>query len=182
MKNIIIIIIVLIVLVGGAVFFMGTGKKAEAPIENTPPISTDNNQNNSQVACTMEAKLCPDGSYVGRTGPKCEFSACPTVKNTNTNTDTTSPTVKEFTVSGQNFSFTPSLITVAKGDKVKITFNNVNGFHNFKIDEFGVASPQKQSPDTEVLEFTADKVGSFQYYCSVGSHRAMGMWGTLKVE
>lgn len=30
-----------------------------------------------QVFCTMEAKLCPDGSYVGRTGPKCEFTACP---------------------------------------------------------------------------------------------------------
>ena len=29
------------------------------------------------VICTMEAKLCPDGSYVGRTGPKCEFSVCP---------------------------------------------------------------------------------------------------------
>lgn len=29
------------------------------------------------VACTMDAKMCPDGSYVGRTGPKCEFSACP---------------------------------------------------------------------------------------------------------
>jgi len=28
-------------------------------------------------ACTMEAKLCPDGSYVGRTGPNCEFSPCP---------------------------------------------------------------------------------------------------------
>lgn len=29
-------------------------------------------------ACTMEAKLCPDGSYVGRTGPNCEFAECPT--------------------------------------------------------------------------------------------------------
>lgn len=29
-------------------------------------------------ACTMEAKLCPDGeTYVGRTGPNCEFAACP---------------------------------------------------------------------------------------------------------
>lgn len=25
----------------------------------------------------MEAKLCPDGSSVGRTGPKCEFAKCP---------------------------------------------------------------------------------------------------------
>ena len=30
-----------------------------------------------QVACTMEAKICPDGSSVGRTGPNCEFAACP---------------------------------------------------------------------------------------------------------
>ena len=32
---------------------------------------------NKQVACTMEAKLCPDGSAVGRTGPNCEFAPCP---------------------------------------------------------------------------------------------------------
>lgn len=30
------------------------------------------------VACTQEAKLCPDGvTYVGRQGPNCEFAACP---------------------------------------------------------------------------------------------------------
>lgn len=29
------------------------------------------------VMCTMDAKQCPDGSWVGRTGPKCEFSPCP---------------------------------------------------------------------------------------------------------
>lgn len=28
------------------------------------------------VFCTMDAKQCPDGSYVGRTGPNCEF-VCP---------------------------------------------------------------------------------------------------------
>jgi hypothetical protein len=29
------------------------------------------------VACTEEAKICPDGSAVGRTGPNCSFAACP---------------------------------------------------------------------------------------------------------
>jgi hypothetical protein len=29
------------------------------------------------VACTQEAKQCPDGSYVGRTGPNCAFAVCP---------------------------------------------------------------------------------------------------------
>jgi hypothetical protein len=33
----------------------------------------------TQIACTMEARLCPDGSYVGRTGSRCEFSACPAI-------------------------------------------------------------------------------------------------------
>lgn len=29
------------------------------------------------AVCTMEALICPDGSGVGRSGPKCEFSPCP---------------------------------------------------------------------------------------------------------
>jgi len=29
------------------------------------------------VSCTLEAKVCPDGSNVGRTGPNCEFVQCP---------------------------------------------------------------------------------------------------------
>jgi len=29
------------------------------------------------TACTLEAKVCPDGSSVGRTGPNCEFAPCP---------------------------------------------------------------------------------------------------------
>lgn len=29
------------------------------------------------IACTLEAKQCPDGSYVGRVGPSCEFKECP---------------------------------------------------------------------------------------------------------
>src|SRR3989344_5081613 len=38
------------------------------------------------VMCTMEAKMCPDGSFVGRTGPNCEFAACPGVSNDDSNT------------------------------------------------------------------------------------------------
>ena len=31
----------------------------------------------ASLACTEEAKQCPDGSSVGRTGPNCEFALCP---------------------------------------------------------------------------------------------------------
>jgi hypothetical protein len=30
-----------------------------------------------KAACTEEAKTCPDGSSVSRSGPDCEFPACP---------------------------------------------------------------------------------------------------------
>lgn|GEM_PF-1238418 len=30
-----------------------------------------------KTVCTMEVKLCPDGSSVSRGGPNCEFAACP---------------------------------------------------------------------------------------------------------
>lgn len=30
-----------------------------------------------EIACTMEARICPDGSGVGRQGPLCEFAPCP---------------------------------------------------------------------------------------------------------
>src|SRR3989344_7562332 len=35
------------------------------------------NTNPPPIACTQEAKICPDGSVVGRVGPNCEFAPCP---------------------------------------------------------------------------------------------------------
>lgn len=35
------------------------------------------NLKQNEVRCTEEAKICPDGSSVGRVIPKCEFASCP---------------------------------------------------------------------------------------------------------
>jgi hypothetical protein len=35
------------------------------------------------VACTNEAKICPDGTAVGRTGSNCVFAPCPDEKASN---------------------------------------------------------------------------------------------------
>jgi hypothetical protein len=37
-----------------------------------------NDRMSEPVACTMDAKICPDGSAVGRVPPNCEFAPCPT--------------------------------------------------------------------------------------------------------
>jgi len=43
----------------------------------TPSPTPSPSPSPSPVACTTEAKICPDGSAVGRTGPDCEFAPCP---------------------------------------------------------------------------------------------------------
>jgi len=45
--------------------------------------SKGKNVESLNIACPMDAKLCPDGSYVSRTGPNCEFTACPTDETAN---------------------------------------------------------------------------------------------------
>ena len=67
------------------------------------------------------------------------------------------------------------------GDKVAIEFKNSDGNHDFTIDEFNVKTKTISSGETAKVEFTASKTGSFEFYCSIGNHRQMGMKGTLLV-
>ena len=90
--------------------------------------------------------------------------------------------VKEFTVTASNFKFDMAEIKVKAGDTVKITFKNAQGFHDLVIDEFNVATKQGNGPSEETVTFVADKLGTYEFYCSVGQHRAMGMKGNLIVE
>ena len=88
-----------------------------------------------------------------------------------------------FTVNGGSFYFKPDIIKVKEGDTVTITFVNDGGFHDFRIDEFGLATTiLEETGAQEQVTFVADKKGSFEYYCSIGTHRQMGMKGTLIVE
>jgi nitrite reductase (NO-forming) len=89
---------------------------------------------------------------------------------------------KEFTLEAGSFYYKPNVITVKKGDKVKVTINSVDMMHNFVIDEFNVETKIAKSGESASVEFTADKAGSYEFYCSVASHRAQGMVGTLVVE
>lgn len=167
------IVIVLVILVVGAWLFLGSGKKVEAPL------SGGYDSGNSAAKETTNKVVTPTPTPTSTTPKTNTITPKSTVSTT---VVPTVPAVKEFVVNGKNFSFTPSLITVKKGDIVKITFTNSDGFHNFVIDEFNVTSKTIQSGSQDSIQFTAGKVGSFEYYCAIGSHRAMGMKGTLKVE
>lgn len=61
------------------------------------------------IVCTMDAKQCSDGSFVGRTGPKCEF-VCPDGSSSEGNEEIfsiTQDTQLNKTISAFDFLVTP---------------------------------------------------------------------------
>jgi plastocyanin len=88
----------------------------------------------------------------------------------------------EVQVEGGNYYFKPNSITVKEGQPVKITLTSVEGTHDFVIDEFNVKTQTVNADQSTSVEFTPDKTGSFEFYCSVANHRALGMKGTLIVQ
>lgn len=95
-----------------------------------------------------------------------------------------SPASLTFNVTGGSFYFSPNEIKVKQGDKVKINFTNAGGFHNLILETFGVQTKTVKIGESDSIEFTADKKGTFEFYCGVGNgyHRQMGQIGVLIVE
>lgn len=96
---------------------------------------------------------------------------------------TTTESVAEFTVEGSEFKFVSNTMNLKKGQKVKLTFKNTGEMpHDFVVDELNIRTKVIKGGETDVIEFTPETVGKFESYCSVGSHRAKGMVGTVIVE
>lgn len=103
------------------------------------------------VYCTMDVKICPDGSAVGRTGPKCEFAECPqgiTYRNTGYGLSVALPASwKEYSVSidkwtGNAFGDQLGDVAVASGPVVSIhspKWTGVNTYQDIPIMVFTTA-------------------------------------------
>lgn len=89
---------------------------------------------------------------------------------------------KVFNVTGRNFAFDTTEIRVQEGDTVTINFTSADGFHDWVVQEFDAATARVATGDTSSVTFVADTAGTYEFYCSVGTHRKQGMVGTLIVE
>jgi heme/copper-type cytochrome/quinol oxidase subunit 2 len=95
--------------------------------------------------------------------------------------------MKIIKVTGENYKFVVDgeenpEIKVKVGEMIKIEFTSTDGFHDFVIDELNAKTERVTSGKSTVIEFVADKAGTFSYYCSVGNHRSAGMVGNFMVE
>lgn len=109
-KNVIIAIIIILILLVGGWLLIGRNEVADIAEED-----------GDEIFCTMDAMQCPDGSFVGRVPPNCEFAACPASTGTPT-TRGDGPITVTYTDNG----FLPEQITINVGDSV--TFVNQSSF------------------------------------------------------
>jgi plastocyanin len=97
--------------------------------------------------------------------------------------------IKEFKLTGHMFYFAdeegnknPDII-VNVGDRVRLVFDNVEGVHDWIVDEIeGAFTNLLQPGQSQTIEFTASEAGEFEYYCSYMQHRAQGMFGKIIVQ
>jgi cytochrome c oxidase subunit 2 len=77
-----------------------------------------------------------------------------------------SPAPVEIKITARQFEFEPKTITVRKGQPVKLIITSVDVSHGFAISEFNIKEKIK-AHTTKTIEFTPDRTGEFQFYCSV---------------
>ncbi|MEE8168717.1 MAG: cupredoxin domain-containing protein [Candidatus Hydrothermarchaeales archaeon] len=90
--------------------------------------------------------------------------------------------VKEIHVKLKRFTFTPEVIRVNEGDRVRLYLEGIDLQHGFYIDGYDIGE-EVGHIEIKVLEFVADKPGTFKTRCSVvcGSLHPF-MVGKLVVE
>ena len=88
----------------------------------------------------------------------------------------------EIKVTARKYQFDPKVITVKKGQQVKLIITAVDHDHGFKLEAFNIDQKLKKG-DPATIEFTADKTGTFPFQCSNFCGLGHGkMKGQLVVE
>jgi plastocyanin len=106
-----------------------------------------------------------------------------TEKQTVSNEAESKPETKSFTITGVDIAFETDEIVVNEGDLVTITFKNDGKLpHDLTLPEFGAKTETLDGGKTQTITFTANKAGTFEFYCSVTGHKEAGMFGKVVVN
>jgi len=90
--------------------------------------------------------------------------------------------VREVMITAKQFSFEPAEVRVKVGERIRLVVKSPDTTHGLAIPAFNVNMTIEQG-QSATAEFTADKAGTYPFFCSVfcGSGHG-GMKGSLIVE
>jgi heme/copper-type cytochrome/quinol oxidase subunit 2 len=74
--------------------------------------------------------------------------------------------VKEFHIKLSRYKYSPSVIRVKQGDKVRLLLEGMDLEHGFYIDGYDLDIKVRHA-ERKILEFVADRPGAFKIRCSV---------------
>ena len=75
---------------------------------------------------------------------------------------------RDFAISARAFEYTPSVIRVQQGDRVRLSLTATDVAHGFVLDTYEIeltAQPRQEKPS--VVEFVADRTGRYRFHCTV---------------
>ena len=91
--------------------------------------------------------------------------------------------VKEVVIDAYSWGFNQNTVQINKGDQVRVTVRSSSGAHGVAFPDFGVQTGRIAAGSEEVIEFIADKSGSFKYFCNIPcGHGHSSMSGQLIVN
>lgn len=179
-------LVILIVIVGAAALFAwsqdtaspaGTNEVQSSDTENETPLAETDARSDMEAGEADRAETVTDAeSTAEELDIEVDGDAEVTVDAEPVDTE------KTFTLDGFNYGYSEETITVNEGDTVTINLTSTDGFHDWVVDAFDAATERVQEGETTSVTFVADEAGEYEFYCSVGNHRAQGMVGTLIVQ
>ena len=177
------LIALVVVFVGYTFIHSNTGvvsaPSREIPVHTIDTLPVTKSETVQEETVSQNQHSMPDGTIMGN-DVNMEFPVINEAPPTAITPDTSK--IKTFTVLGSNFVFDTKEIRVKKGDTVTIIFGSTDGFHDFVVDAFSAKTERIKTGGKTSTTFVADTIGTYEYYCSVGSHRMNGMVGKLIVE
>ncbi len=145
--------------------------------QNPSSNNKSSNQSNSTTnVCTMDVMRCPDGSYVGRSGPKCEFIACPKEGSVATSTpliiNTPTPSITSI---DRKFFFENGIVDkgfTLIGNDFSTTSNNIYAVSRLDNKRYFIGSFNKLSGATSTI-YASSSLSSDSFYCGTNCFKKL---------
>lgn len=164
-KSFLLMVLAFVVLAQSLYIILNVGKKQPTPI-TPPPVD-------ETVFCTTDAMLCPDGSYVARVAPNCNFAPCP---ETETPVSDNTPTRQTYKSDKYGISFTypkeskimgdinSHLFTIISENQV-VSFLASDNPQNFDVSEFFLRLISPSDPDSvrDYVSFSDAKINGTDF-------------------
>ena len=101
-----------------------------------------------------------------------------------TTNDNGNKDIVSYAIDMNNYSFSPNLIAAEPGETLKVKITSHNGNHDLKIDAFKFDSGVLENGQSKIFEIKVpiDAKGEYEFYCSIGNHKAMGMVGKFQIK